>query len=179
MTHSPTFESSTNGKTLILTRRLAAPPDRVWSAWTEADQLADWWGPEGFSSRVEQLDLRTGGNWCCIMIGPDGTEYPAKGTYRELIPGKRIVSSDEFDQSLKEMVEAELPGTILMTVDFAAEGAGTLLTITLEHADEADRRKHEDMGVIDGWGSSLNCLERFLDTVGNTFGVYQPDPNAA
>lgn len=165
MTATPKFESTANGNTLILTRRLASPPERVWAAWTEADQLAGWWGPEGFFSRVDQLDLRPGGQWRCVMIGPDGTEYPAKGVYQEIDPGKRIVSSDEFDEELKQVVQVELPGTILMTVDFAAEGAGTLLTLTLEHASEADRHKHENMGVIDGWASSLDCLERFLKTL--------------
>ncbi|MCC5850481.1 MAG: SRPBCC domain-containing protein [Verrucomicrobia bacterium] len=162
MTDTPKYESTASGNTLILTRRLAAPRERVWAAWTEADQLAGWWGPEGFSSRVDQLDLRPGGQWRFAMIGPDGTEYPAKGVYQEIDPGKRIVSSDEFDEGLQEVLDIELPGTIRMTVDFAGEGTGTLLTITLEHVSEADRHKHEAMGVIDGWGSSLDCLEAYL-----------------
>ncbi len=164
MAQSPKFASTVNGKTLILTRRLAVPLEGVWAAWTAADQLAGWWGPEGFSSRVDQLDLRPGGRWCCIMIGPDGTEYPAKGVYQEIDPGKRIVTTDVFDKELRDLVQMPLPeGDIVMTVDFAAEGGdNTLLTITLEHASEADRRKHENMGVVSGWGSSLDCLELFL-----------------
>ena len=165
MPKQTTFEATTNGRTLILTRRFTATPEQVWAAWTEPRQMVHWWGPEGFTARVPQQDLRPGGQWRCIMIGPDGTEYPAKGVFREIIPGKRIVTTDEFDEGLEAVVEVPLPDAIKMTVDFAPQEAGTLLTLTLDHASEADRRKHEDMGVIDGWASSLDCLEAHLKTL--------------
>jgi uncharacterized protein YndB with AHSA1/START domain len=163
MSQSKQYEAVANGSALVFTRNLNAPPERVWNAWTDAGEVVQWWGPEGFATKVTKLDLRPGGNWHYVMIGPDGTEYPALGVFREIVPGKRFVSTDEFGEGMEDMFDIPLPEGMVMTVELAPKGEGTLLTLTVDHASEADRRKHEDMGVVEGWGSSLDCLEAFLN----------------
>lgn len=148
---------------LTLERVFEAPLALVWKAWTEAEHIARWWGPEGFTTRVTENDLRVGGRTRFVMVGPDGTEYPVAGTVVEIVPETRIVTTDEFDEGFPASDGADLPTGMVMTAEFQALGAmQTRLTITMRHRNAADRRKHEDMGVVAGWQSSFDCLDRYL-----------------
>src|SRR3954452_14049863 len=69
-----------------LTRIYNAPVEAVWDAWTDPEQVAQWWGPRGFSITTHSKDLRTGGHWSYTMDGPDGTDYPNAAKYLELTP---------------------------------------------------------------------------------------------
>lgn len=162
MNQDPVSTNESSGRTLTISRVLDAPRSQVWTAWTDPEQVAQWWGPEGFTTKVSELDLTPGGRSRYIMIGPDGTEYPVKGVFREIIPGERIVTTDEFDEGFEKVVEADLPQGIVLTVIFADAGEKTRLTLNLEHPTPEDRRKHEKMGVIPGWNSSLDCLVQHL-----------------
>jgi uncharacterized protein YndB with AHSA1/START domain len=63
-------------RTLLITRTLDAPRALVWRMFADPYHLAQWWGPKGYTNRVEKLDFRTGGSWLHVMIAPDGKEYP-------------------------------------------------------------------------------------------------------
>jgi uncharacterized protein YndB with AHSA1/START domain len=145
-------------KEILITRNFNAPRDQVWKAWTDSQQVPEWWGPRGFTARVTQLDLRPGGTWRYVMIGPDGTEYPSKGVFQEIVPPERIVTTDEFDEGF--------PGDtiqgIVITATFADRGKQTQLTIDIVHQSAEDCHQHEEMGVIDGWNSTLDRLGEFL-----------------
>lgn len=150
-------------KEIVITRVFNAPRAQVWRAWTEPEAVAQWWGPKGFSTRVSGLDLRPGGRWDYVMIGPDGAEYPVTGVFREVVPQMRIVTSDEFGEEYKAAASADLPHGIVLTCLFEDDGPGrTRLTLRIAHPTVEDRRKHEEMGVVPGWGSSLDCLEEYL-----------------
>jgi uncharacterized protein YndB with AHSA1/START domain len=148
---------------LVIERTFDAPRALVWRAWTEPEHVARWWGPRGFTTRVEALDLRTGGRSHYVMIGPDGAEYPASGTFREVVPGEKIVTTDEFGDG-NEPPNPDLPQGMILTCLFEEldGGARTRLTLHISHPTAEDRRKHEEMGVVAGWGSSLDCLEDHL-----------------
>jgi uncharacterized protein YndB with AHSA1/START domain len=147
---------------LVITRIFDAPRDLVWRAWTDARHLTQWWGPRGFTTRVEALDLRPGGAWRYVMIGLDGTEYPVKGVFLEIIPLQRIVTTDEFDEGFEQVIKADLPRGIVTTAVFEDLGGKTRLTLRIAHASAEDRRRHEEMGVIAGWNSSFDCLDEHL-----------------
>lgn len=151
---------------IVLTRVFDAPRERVWQVWTDPKHTAAWWGPRGFSARIEKMELRVGGNWRYVMIDPDGTEYPAVGEFREVVPPERLVTTDEFPDDFEFGVPEDLPQGIEVTVLFGAEGrTRTRLTLEITHPTEDDRRKHEEMGVVDGWTSSLDCMEEYLATL--------------
>jgi uncharacterized protein YndB with AHSA1/START domain len=76
---------------LYITRIFNAPVKTVWSAWADSDQVAQWWGPRGFTLTTHSKDLRTGGHWHYTMHGPDGTDYPNKTTYLDVQEGVRLV----------------------------------------------------------------------------------------
>jgi len=75
-------------RTVTLTRMLDAPRDLVWRAWTDPKHLAHWFGPKGFTSSVPELDVRVGGSLRIVMHGPDGNDYPMKGVFSDVKPGR-------------------------------------------------------------------------------------------
>ncbi|MDB5036732.1 MAG: hypothetical protein JWQ35_260 [Bacteriovoracaceae bacterium] len=68
-----------------------APVKTVWEAWTDPKQVAQWWGPRGFTLTTHSKDLRTGGSWNYTMHGPDGVDYPNKTQYLEVEKYSRLV----------------------------------------------------------------------------------------
>ena len=72
-------------------RILPFPPDAVYGAFAAPEQLAEWWGPEGFSNRFEHFDFKVGGRWVFVMVGPDGKEYANQNVFLELQPHRRVV----------------------------------------------------------------------------------------
>lgn len=77
--------------TLSLTRVYDAPLQAVWDAWTIPEEVAQWWGPRGFTLTTHSHDFRTGGHWHYTMHGPDGTDYENTTQYLEIIPRQRMV----------------------------------------------------------------------------------------
>jgi len=67
--------SNPEAKTLSIIRLLNAPRELVWQVWASPDHIGKWWGPDGFSTTIQKMDFREGGEWIFIMHGPDGTDY--------------------------------------------------------------------------------------------------------
>lgn len=70
---------------------LDAPITRVWKVWTEPEQIAQWWGPEGFSNTIHTMEVVAGGEWRLTMHGPDGKNYPNRSEFVEVAPLKKLV----------------------------------------------------------------------------------------
>src|SRR5579864_4389397 len=79
------------GRVMEMTRVFDAPRKVVFAAWTDPKQMAQWWGPTGFTTPVCELDVRPGGAIRIDMRAPDGTIYPMTGVYKEIVPPERIV----------------------------------------------------------------------------------------
>src|SRR5262245_44126361 len=80
-------------QTLHLEKTLAALPDRVFAACVEAEKLAEWWGPAGFTSPSIEIDLRVGGRYRIRMQPPEGDAFHLRGEYREIDAPNRTVFS--------------------------------------------------------------------------------------
>jgi len=76
---------------VVATRVIAAPRTLVYRAWIEAERLARWWGPRGFTNRFSVFEPRPGGAWRYVMRGPDGREFPNESVFVELEPDERVV----------------------------------------------------------------------------------------
>jgi len=63
----------------------------VFSVWTDAKHLAQWWGPNGFTTTTSHFEFRPGGVWRFVMHGPDGRDYQNRVTFEEIVPPERIV----------------------------------------------------------------------------------------
>src|SRR5690554_978856 len=75
---------------IVISRIIAAPPEQVFEAFTEVAHLANWWGPDGFTTTTRAFEFRVGGVWDFVMHGPDGTDYPEWIAWTEITPPQRI-----------------------------------------------------------------------------------------
>ena len=76
---------------IVGTRVFDAPRELVFSVWTDPKHLAQWWGPNGFTTTTSAFDMRPGGVWRFVMHGPDGRDYQNRITFDEIVPPERIV----------------------------------------------------------------------------------------
>jgi uncharacterized protein YndB with AHSA1/START domain len=139
---------------LHFVRTYAAPRQLVWDAWTDPDQMAQWWGPRGVSTPREsiELDLRPGGIVRFDMVDDaSGVRYPNSGRFLEVEPPARIVWTDDgFPDG---------SGTGTATVTFEAiDDTTTRLTVHIA-ADFSDAVR---AGAEIGWGTQLDTLADFL-----------------
>ena len=88
MTHT---NNDTANREVVITRLLNAPQALVYEAWTNPKHVINWWGPDGFTSTIHELDFREGGEWKLTLHGPDGTNYPNRSIFKEIIPFRKIV----------------------------------------------------------------------------------------
>ena len=95
-----------------------APRAEVWSAWTEPEQLASWWGPKGMTVPLDsvEMDVRPGGVFRLTMVAASGAEFPTDMHYREVEPPERIVYAWEAQRGL---------GSGVVTVTFTDRGEQT------------------------------------------------------
>lgn len=80
-----------DARSIVGIRIFDAPRALVFSAWTSADHLAQWWGPNGFTTTTASFDFRPGGVWRFVMHGPDGRDYQNRVTFVEIVKNQRIV----------------------------------------------------------------------------------------
>lgn len=112
--------------TIRLHRVLRTTPERVYRAFLDADALAKWMAPYGFTCNVHKLEAKVGGCYRMSFTNfSTGKGHSFGGEYRELVPGERLRYSDRFD-------DPNLPGEMVTTVDLKAVACGTDLTIVQE-----------------------------------------------
>ena len=137
---------------LTLTREYAAPPEKVWRAWTDPQALKQWWtdSPGGKVS-VAELDVRVGGRFRICFGGADGNEHECAGTYQEVARPKKLVFTWSWPRTTPERES-------LVTLLFNAKGAGTELVMKHERFfDEKARDGHQR-----GWSHLLDQLGEFV-----------------
>lgn len=81
----------TENRELRISRTLNAPIEMVWEVWTNPEHIVNWWGPNGFTNTIHKMDFKEDGEWKLTMHGPDGTNYPNRSIFKEIIPFKKIV----------------------------------------------------------------------------------------
>ena len=145
------------GKTLEFTRRFNAPRELVWRAYSDAEHIKRWWGPKGWTTDPCTVDFRPGGIWHYCMKG-DGMESWGKAVYQEIAAPERIVYLDSFSDADCNA----FPPEMVITLDFVADGNSTLLRSTSTLASEEDLKAILDMGVVEGVGQTMDCLDDYL-----------------
>ncbi len=150
-------------KELTLERTFNAPQTKVWQAWTDPAQVAQWWGPKGFSIPECHIDARPGGELYIVMLageglGPmNGMRAPMGGKFLEVTPPETLVFTnqalDEHDGPLlsgqTRVTFAEENGSMNMVVHTSAEGDGPMVEQMLG-------------GMEQGWQEQLDKLGEFL-----------------
>ncbi|MCU7550119.1 SRPBCC family protein [Chitinophagaceae bacterium LB-8] len=82
---------ATENREMRITRTFHSPIDLMWEAWTNPEHIVHWWGPNGFTNTILKMDFQEGGEWKFTMHGPDGTNYPNRSIFKEIIPLQKIV----------------------------------------------------------------------------------------
>jgi uncharacterized protein YndB with AHSA1/START domain len=140
-------------RTITITRLIDAPRTRVWQAWVNPAELARWWGPTGFKTTIEIMDVRPGGVWRQVMHGPDGTAYPSQARFSEVLHPERIVFTHTGGRAGAPVDSFESTWT------FEAVGEQTRVTISMEFQSAAIRNRIvEQYGAIEGGQQTLARL---------------------
>jgi len=137
---------------LTITRRLRASPQKVYAAWTNAENLIQWFSAQAKpSSTKADLDVRVGGRYRISFINRDNGEYhEVGGLYREVVPDARL----QFTWAWHSTPERES----LVTIEFKPDAGGTLMIFQHEQfADQTARDNHER-----GWNKFFDVLEQYL-----------------
>jgi uncharacterized protein YndB with AHSA1/START domain len=136
---------------LTLKRRIDAPAEKIYAAWTDPEKIARWFGPAQIKDAVQaEIDLRVGGRYRISFESADGEYHQVGGVYREIVPDRLLVFSWAWHTTPER--ESQL------TISLKPDGGATLLTLRQEALfDEAARSGHER-----GWTESLDKLEKYL-----------------
>ncbi len=152
------LEGDTAGREIVISRVFDAPRELVWEAMTNPRHVVHWWGPRGFSTTTEQMDVRPGGVWKHVMHGPDGANYPNKSIFREVVKPERIVYSHGGGRE-------QGPGaSFTATWTFEEVAAGqTKLTGRMLFSSPAERDLVvREFGAIEGGKQTLERLAEYL-----------------
>jgi uncharacterized protein YndB with AHSA1/START domain len=171
MTPNATSEINTADREIIQRRLLNAPRQLVYKVWTGQEHLAKWWGPNGFTTTTHEMNFAPGGTWRFMMHGPDGTDYPNKMVFEEVIPNQKLVftHSDDADNGLSFHV----------TVTFEEKGDKTLLTMHHVFGTAEERNMVvEKFGAIEGGRQTLTRLEEHLYNMGTNIFTIERTFNA-
>lgn len=147
---------------LTINRTFNLPLATVWKAWSDAESLKKWWGPEEYSCPDCSIDFKVGGKFLASMQGKDGKKIWSTGEYKEIVPMKKIVNTDSFADSEGNIVSAsyyDMPGEwndeLLVTFEFEEENGNTKLKLQHEGLPA------EMIGDCrQGWNSSLDKIEK-------------------
>ena len=118
-----TFETS---------REIPATPEQVFAAISEPERLARWWGPAGFTNTFQVCEFTPGGQWCFVMHGPDGGNYPNESVFAEIESPHQVVVRHDSEPKFQ------------LTISLAPSANGTLVSWSqvFDDADVARRVEH-------------------------------------
>lgn len=135
---------------LLITRVFDAPRERVFAAWSSAEEVKRWFGPKYFTVTNCVVEFRPGGAFRFVLRGPDGKDYPFDGEYIEIREPERIV--------FKGTIHDEIRHEVLTAVTFTDHDGKTRLSVHQSYNFESDATR----GAAEGWGQTLDHLTEYL-----------------
>jgi len=142
---------------IVITRVFDAPREVVFEAMADPKRVAQWWGPRGFTTTIHEMDLRPGGAWRQTMHGPDGTDYPSKSVFLEVVKPERI------RYSMSGGKKGEPAHQFESTWTFEAQGKKTKLTLRMVFASaEVREMVVKEYNAIEGGQQTLSRLGEYL-----------------
>jgi uncharacterized protein YndB with AHSA1/START domain len=139
------------GREITMSRVFDAPRELVFRAWTDPELVEQWWGPDGFTNTIDEMDVRPGGTWRFVMHGPDGVDYQNRIVYDEVLRPERIVYTHLSGPRFQS------------TATFEEQGGKTKLTVWMrfESTEDFDRAVRE-FHAREGLNQTLGRLEKHL-----------------
>ncbi|WP_349408953.1 SRPBCC domain-containing protein [Pseudalkalibacillus sp. SCS-8] len=127
--------------------------DRMYKAWTNSEELAKWWGPEGYTTTVEKMNVKVDGEYKFIMTPPEGESKVLVGRYVEIVPNEKLVFTWKWDDP-----ESQFPET-KVTIQYVDQDGSTEVKVTHEQLPSEEAAE----GHNQGWSSSLEgSLKAYL-----------------
>ena len=146
---------------LRLERVVAAPVERLWTAWTSPDHLTKWFAPLPYITTECEVELRPGGVFRTVMRAPTGGRSTSAGCYLEIVENTRLVWTTVLGHAFRPARRS--PGRpMTVVISFEPDGARTRYSLLAMHGDPAARQRHLDQGFREGWGAALDQLEALL-----------------
>src|SRR5262245_18024567 len=145
---------------IITQREFDAPRALVFEVWTDPKHLAQWWGPQGFTTTTSAFDMRAGGVWRFVMHGPDGRDYDNRITFDEVVKPERI----RYHHGGGEDVEPVQFHTTVTFEDLGHNRTRITLHATFPSAAERDR-VIKDYGADKGAMQTLGRLADYVVTL--------------
>ena len=153
--------------TLVIERVFAAPVEQVWKYWSDPELYKQWWGPKQFTCPAVEMDFRVGGKVLGCMRGAPAEGVPAQdfwsiGTYKEIIPLKKIVVTDSFADEKGNVVPSThygmegMPLEMLVTIEFEEQDGKTKMTLTHSGLGDIPEQIKKDMDQ--GWNESFDKI---------------------
>lgn len=138
-----------------IVREFDAPRDRVFDAFTDGEQISQWWGPRNTETIVDKLEAKTGGDWRFVHRNEDGSETVFRGTFREVTPPERIAWTFEWDG---------MPGYVSVdSTEFEElDGGRTRVTTTSTFLFPEERDGMLEAGMESGLSESYERLDELL-----------------
>jgi len=147
---------------LSLTRIIDATPEQLFRAWTEAELIKQWFSPKPVRTTHAEVDLRPGGASLVVMETPDGNRIECPGIYLEVVHNEKLVATDAYTSA---WVPSDKP-FLTTIITFEDIGSGqTRYTARALHWSVEDRKRHEQMGFYDGWGTATDQLAELAATL--------------
>lgn len=140
---------------MVIERVIHAPRELVFRAFTEPEHIKHWWGPNGFTNTIHEMEVRPGGVWRFIMHGPDGTDYPNKIVYVEVLPPERLVYEHSGDRG-------DGPVHFRSTVTLEAIDGKTKVTLRVLFPTADEFRRAMDFGAVEGGQQTLARLDEYV-----------------
>lgn len=152
---------SKSEREIVVSRTIEAPRSLVFEVYTDVKHLAQWWGPNGFTTTTHSFEFRVGGEWEFIMHGPDGVDYPNWIRWLEIVPPERI--------HFLHGETADDPNPFESTVTLAERGHSTEVTMRGVFKTKAQRDDAvERYGAIEGGKQTLGRLADYVAAIGNS-----------
>ncbi len=144
---------------IVIARTFDAPRELVFKVWTDPRHVVHWWGPNGFTNTIESMDVRPGGVWRFMMHGPDGTDYPNRIDYTEVVPPERLVYKHGCDTD-----DGNDPHAFDVIVTFEQPLPGKTLVTMRSRFPTPEARDYvvREFGAIEGGNQTLGRLEKYL-----------------
>jgi uncharacterized protein YndB with AHSA1/START domain len=152
-----TTYATPSDREVVITRVVSAPRRVVFEAFTNPKHVPNWLiGPDGWTMPVCEIDLRPGGTWRYVYRKNDGSEMPMQGSYREVVPPERLVSTESWGPEWPETVN-----TMVLT----ESGGLTTITITIQYPSQEARDAALKTGMKTGTDQSFARLDSLLETL--------------
>ena len=144
---------------LVLEREIDVPVSLVWKVWTTPEHLKHWFCPKPWQTTQCAIDLRPGGLFTSVMRGPEAQEFTNSGCYLEIVENERLVFTDTLLAGWRPSPNPFFTAILDLT---PLGPERTRYVATALHGNEDTRKKHEEMGFYDGWGTVVTQMVAYI-----------------